>query len=209
MNRTLPVTLTLLLACVAVFLYSEFVVTGRQEHLRFLVRYALIPRLLLGDPIGTAGFDPLPAPVTLVTTLFMHVDLTHLIFNMIVLISFGALVERSLGAWKFAAIYLVAGIAGGLLYSAIDPNSTVPVIGASGALSGIFATAFLLDPKGKIFLLFIPMPFWLGMVVFVIAHAVFIFTGWGEGIAWLAHVGGLLGGFVMTAILAPRLLRAP
>ncbi|MDE0703624.1 MAG: rhomboid family intramembrane serine protease [Rhodospirillaceae bacterium] len=206
MTRTLPLTLALLAACVAVFVYQTTL--SGPDYTQFLVRYALIPRLLLGDPISTAGYDLLPAPVTLVTSLFVHGDTAHLVLNMIVLISFGAIVERALGAWRLAAIYFAAGIAGGLLHAAIEPNSLVPVAGASGALSGVFATAFLLDPRGRIVLVFIPMPYWLGMIVFAVAHAVFIATGWGAGIAWVAHVGGLLGGFVATAALAPRLLRA-
>ena len=205
MNRTLPLTLALLGACVAVFVYATTL--SGEDYTRFLVRYALIPRLLLGDPISTAGYSPLPAPVTLVTSMFVHGDTAHLVLNMIVLISFGAIVERALGAGRLAAIWLVAGIAGGLLHAAIEPNSLVPVVGASGALSGVFATAFLLDPRGRIFLVFIPMPYWLGMIVFVAAHAVFVATGWSPGIAWLAHVGGLLGGFAATAVLAPKLLR--
>ena len=205
MTRTLPVTLTLLLACVGVFLY-QMSLSG-DDFVLFLVRYALIPRLLLGDPISTAGYSLLPAPLTLVTSMFVHSDTAHLVVNMVVLISFGAIVERGLGAWRLAAIYLAAGVAGGLLHAAIEPNSTIPVVGASGALSGVFATAFLLEPKGRIFLLFIPMPYWLGMIVFVVAHAVFVATGWAPGIAWLAHVGGLLGGFAVTAVLAPKLLR--
>lgn len=209
MNRTLPVTLTLLAACVAVFLYWELVLTSQADRAQFLVRYALFPRLLFGDPIDVTGFSPLPAPVTLVTSMFLHADTAHLVVNMVVLISFGSIVERELGSWRLSTIYLVAGIAGGVLHALMDPNSRVPVVGASGALSGLFATAFLLDPKGKIFLLFIPMPFWIGMIVFVVAHAVFVTTGWVSEVAWLAHVGGLLGGFVMTAILAPRLLRNP
>ncbi|MCY4311490.1 MAG: rhomboid family intramembrane serine protease [Rhodospirillaceae bacterium] len=205
MNRTLPVTLTLLLACVSVFLY-ELTLNEGDEFRRFLIRYALIPRLLMGDPVDVTGIDLLPAPLTLLTSLFVHADTAHLVVNMIVLISFGAIVERALGSWKMVLIYLTSGVSGGMVFSVIVPNSITPVIGASGALSGIFATAFLLDPRGKIFLIFIPMPFWLGMVVFVIAHAIFIASGWGAGIAWLAHVGGLLGGFVMSAMLAPRLL---
>ena len=205
MSRTLPLTLALLGACVAVYAYA--LTLSGQEHTQFLVRHALIPRLLLGDPVDTTGFSPLPAPVTLLTSLFVHSDSGHLVLNMIVLISFGAVVERALGAWRLAVVYVVAGIAGGLLHAAIEPNSLVPVVGASGALSGVFATAFLLEPRGRIFLLFIPMPYWLGMIVFVIAHAVFIVTGWSPGIAWLAHVGGLLGGFVAAALLAPKLLR--
>lgn len=206
MTRTLPLTLTLLLACVAVFLYQTTL--SGPDFTQFLVRYALIPRLLLGEPVDTTGYSPLPAPVTLVTSLFVHSDTAHLVLNMIVLISFGAIVERALGSWRMAVIYFTAGIAGGLLHAAIEPNSLVPVVGASGALSGVFATAFLLEPRGRIFLLFIPMPYWLGMIVFVVAHAAFIATGWSPGIAWLAHVGGLLGGFAVTAVLAPKLLRA-
>ncbi len=205
MTRTLPLTLSLLAACVAVFFYATTL--SGQDYAQFLYRHALIPRLLLGDPAETTGFIPLPAPVTLFTSMFVHSDTAHLVLNMIVLISFGAIVERALGAWRLAAIYFVAGVAGGLLHAAIEPNSTIPVVGASGALSGVFATAFLLEPKGRIFLLFIPMPYWLGMIVFVVAHAVFIVTGWSPGIAWLAHVGGLLGGFVAAALLAPKLLR--
>ena len=110
MTRTLPVTLTLLLACVGVFLY-QMSLSG-DDYLRFLVRYALIPRLLLGDPIDTAGYSLLPAPLTLVTSMFVHSDTAHLVVNMIVLISFGAIVERALGAWRLAAIYAVAGVAG-------------------------------------------------------------------------------------------------
>ena len=205
MNRTLPVTLALLGACIAAYVYA--MTLSGPEYTQFLVRHALIPRLLFGDPVDTAGYSPLPAPVTLLTSMFLHGDTAHLVLNMIVLISFGAIVERALGSWRMAAIYAVAGVAGGLLHAAIEPNSLVPVVGASGALSGVFATAFLLDPRGRIFLVFIPMPYWLGMIVFVIAHAAFIATGWSPGIAWLAHVGGLLGGFVAATALAPKLIR--
>ena len=206
MTRTLPLTLGLLGACIAVFVYATAL--SGQDYTQFLVRYALIPRLLLGGPVDTTGFSPLPAPVTLVTSMFVHGDTAHLVLNMIALISFGAIVERALGAGRLAAIWLVAGVAGGLLHAAIEPNSLAPVVGASGALSGVFATAFLLEPRGRIILVFIPMPYWLGMIVFVVAHAVFIATGWSPGVAWLAHVGGLLGGFVAAAVLAPKLLRA-
>ncbi len=205
MNRTLPVTLALLLACVAVFLYQATLSGG--EYRAFLVRYALIPRLLLGEPIDTGGYNPLPAPLTLVTSMFLHADTAHLVLNLIVLISFGAIVERVLGPWRMAAILLTAGIAGGLLHAAFHPDSIAPVVGASGALSGAIAAAFLIQPRGHIYLLFVRMPYGPGLLVFLAAHALFIATGWAPGIAWIAHLGGLFAGFVATAVLAPGLLR--
>ncbi len=193
--------------CVLVYLYGLSL--SGDATIRFTLDYALIPDRLF-NPDAYARFTQTPPWLTLVTSMFLHAGEVHLIVNMIVLVSFGILVERLLGVPKFLLLYFVAGIAGGLLHAFVEPGSRVPVVGASGAISGVLAGAFIADPYQRIILVIVPMPFWVAMGLLVVAHIVFVITGWVPGVAWWAHLGGLAAGsLVYLAFRGPRLRRGP
>jgi membrane associated rhomboid family serine protease len=193
--------------CVLVFLYSG-TLSGDALN-QFTLDFALIPYRLHNANLYEQ-FVHTPAWLTLITSMFLHAGYVHLIVNMIVLVSFGIMVERLLGVPKFLLLYFVAGIAGGLLHTFVEPASRIPVVGASGAISGVLAGAFIADPYQKIILVIIPMPFWLAMGVLVVAHIVFVITGWLPGVAWWAHLGGLTAGaLVYLAFRGPRLRPGP
>jgi len=175
---------------------------------------AVVPARLLGQP-GFAG------TLTLVTSMFLHGGWSHLISNMIALYIFGDNVEDRLGSGRYLLLYLVCGVAAGLAHVAMNPQSTVPTIGASGAVSGVLAAYVLLFPTARVITL-VPLFFWPWFLeipalfyvgswflaqllngVFTVVAGVQAFGG----VAWWAHVGGFVVGLALTPLLARRDIR--
>ncbi len=199
-------TIVLIGACVLVFLY-QMTLSG-LENGRFIYQTGLIPIRLLGDAELPPTLDTIPAWATVVTSMFVHSGVAHIIVNMIVLVSFGTLIEAMLGRMRYLIIYFLAGAAGGLVHAFVMPTSEAPVIGASGAISGIMAAAFLAAPKMRILLFIVPMPFYVAIFLILGAHAVAIVTDWEPGIAWWAHLGGFAAGALLFVLLRPPPRRA-
>lgn len=204
-NRPIA-TIVLIGICVLVFLY-QMTLSG-MENGRFIYQSGLIPIRLLGDAQLPPTLDTIPAWATLVTSMFVHSGVAHIIVNMIVLVSFGTLIEAMLGRPRYLIIYFLSGIAGGLAHAFVMPTSETPVIGASGAISGVMAAAFLAAPKMRILLFIVPMPFYIAITLILVAHAVAIVTDWDPGIAWWAHLGGFAAGALLFVLLRPRTQRA-
>ena len=204
-NRPIA-TIVLVGICVLVFLY-QMTLPALEEY-RFLLKTGLIPRRLLTSADLPAPLDIIPASATLVTSMFVHSGVAHIIVNMIVLVSFGTLVEAMLGRPRYLIIYFLSGIAGGLVHAFVMPTSETPVIGASGAISGVMAAAFLAAPKMRILLFIVPMPFYIAIALILGAHAVAIVIDWEPGIAWWAHLGGFAAGALLFVLLRPRTRRA-
>jgi membrane associated rhomboid family serine protease len=182
-----------------------------SESGRALVQQAaLIPARLS----GTATLPGISPPLTLITSQFLHAGPVHLGGNMLFLWIFGNNVEDELGAFRFLVFYLVAGIGAGLVHFATAPASLIPTVGASGAISGVLGAYAVLFPKARIhtliFLLFyisvIPIPalLWVGIWFAIQILQGFATQGSGGGVAWFAHVGGLLTGVCLLPLLRPR-----
>ncbi len=149
----------------------------------------------------------LPAELTLVTSMFLHGGWEHLLGNMLYLWVFGDDIEEALGPARFIVFYLLSGIAAALAYSVLDIHSTTPLVGASGAISGILAAYLLLRPCAKVAV------FVLRVVVRVRAY--WVIGGWallqlyllanrtGDDVAYIAHVGGLVAGAALFLVLRP------
>ena len=138
----------------------------------------------------TAFIDP-------VTYQFLHGSITHLAVNMLGLLAFGAGVEQRLGRWRFAAFYLLCGIAGAFTQFAVDPHSSEVMIGASAAISGLFG--------GILRLAVFRRGFWLLVGLWFVLNAATGLAGIGsEGapVAWVAHVGGFVVGLVLYPLFA-------
>lgn len=170
-------------------------------------QYAVVPvEILRGTDLPPA--IPLPIWITLLTSMFLHGGLMHLLGNMLFLWIFGDNVEDAMGPARFLVFYLLCGIAAAFAQIAIDPGSPIPLIGASGAIAGVLAAYFMLFPFARVltlipiffFLRLIPVPavFLLGFwfVLQVISGAGSL--GSGGGVAWFAHIGGFIAGAILV-----------
>ena len=134
--------------------------------------------------------------INIVTSSFLHVDLTHLFWNMIFLFLFGRVVEKELGRGYFVLIYFFSMILGNIFFAFLFPGSIA--VGASGAVFGLMGAAMLVEPFRPI-LKFIPIPLALIGAVYLAVEVSNAFN-LNEGIAHVAHVGGMLGGFFIALI---------
>lgn len=169
---------------------------------RIVLEFGLVPVAYTGQP----GGDWLSLVAAPFTYQFLHGGWVHLGVNMLSLAAFGAPVERFLGVRRFIAFYLSAGLAAALVHVLSFPDSVDPVVGASGAISGVFgAVLVLLWKVGR-------MPSLLPIAAVWIALNVFfgIFGGTpgagGQPVAWTAHIGGFVYGLVALRLFAPRSL---
>jgi len=181
-----------------------------------LAHAALVPARLTGSLLPHSG--DLPAVLTLLTALFLHAGWLHLVVNMTFLLWVGRHVELVAGRAYFVAIYVVSGLAGGLLEVAVAPHSPEQIIGASGAIAGVFGAyavlfarsrigskrLFGLTIAGEVFTAAWYLATWVGLQLLI---AVAFNTGAG-GIAVWTHIGGFIIGLIGVQPLARRLRRA-
>ena len=208
------VTLAIIVGCTAAFIL-ELSAGGAIE--RVFASYALIPaRVTLGLENG-AG--PLGALTPFVTSMFLHGGWLHLIGNMWYLWIFGDNVEDVLGPVRYLLFYFLCGIAAGATHVLLSPGSTVPTVGASGAIAGVLAGYASLFPQARVLTL-IPLGFYFPvvelpavalLVLWFVIQGVSGFLSFGTqgaGVAWGAHVGGFLAGLVLVRVLRPRKVMA-
>jgi len=167
-----------------------------------IARYAVIPAdITAGRHLGT-----------LITSMFLHANLLHVAGNMLFLWIFGNNVEDKLGELKFLVVYFASGIAGSLLQIFITPDSTIPMLGASGAISGLLAAYVLYFPRARIltfvvplFIFTLPAYIFIGYWIALQALNAFLNIGAiGGGVAFFAHVGGFGTGLILALLLRPR-----
>ncbi|MGP9821611.1 rhomboid family intramembrane serine protease [Salinarimonas sp. NSM] len=178
------------------------------------VEYALLPAQLVDAGGAIALSAPatggVPGWATLLTYTFLHAGLLHLAANMITLWVFGDNVEDALGHWRYALFFLLAGAAGGLAEAVLTGNPDVPVVGASGAVSGVMGAYLLLHPRAKIFVFVgyrVPVALPAGIFVgFLIALnlAMALAGDTAAMVAWWAHVGGFAAGMILVVPLRHR-----
>lgn len=170
----------------------------------FVCFYLLMPQFRNEVVLYFPG-SPYFKPFQLVTHMFMHGSETHILFNMMSLFFLGPTVEQSLGSKKFLIFYLVCGVASMLLHLGLGYLGfipPVPIVGASGAIMGVFVAFALMYPEVKLMLIFPPIPikakYMMGALI-----AFDLFSGVGglnTGIAHFAHLGGVIGGFILITM---------
>jgi len=219
-SRRLTLTNVVLIAVnVAVFFYEASLGRGIES---FIYQYAMIPAHLTSALEGTREVAQLPyepgappALETIVTSMFLHGGILHLAGNMLYLFIFGAAVEEAMGHLRYLLFYLICGIASALAMAAFTPHSTVPVIGASGAIAGVLGAYFVLYPRAKIstilpifvLMYFVEIPAIVYLLIWFVAQ---LYAGLSQnpevagGVAWWAHVGGFLVGMLLGPLLATR-----
>lgn len=212
-RRKPVVTWALILLSVVVFVYELSLSTDAATVM--LTRYGVVPSVLSGGgltlPRSQGG--SLGALVTPITSLFLHGGGLHLLGNMWFLHVFGDNVEDELGRPQFLAFYLGAGLGAALFQVLLDPSSIVPMVGASGAISGVLAGYVVLHPRAPVLTLvpiplalFVEVPAFVFIFVWFALQVLFGFLasrGFASGsVAWWAHIGGFLVGLI--AILLHR-----
>jgi membrane associated rhomboid family serine protease len=206
------VTAAFIVVNVLVFLY-EISLPSEQHIKAFFADFALTPAAV-SQPGSLAAYG------TVFTSMFLHGGWMHLIGNMLYLWIFGNNIEDACGHLKFILFYLLCGVAAAAAQVAVNPDSTVPMVGASGAVSGVLGAYLLLYPRARvlvmipiiIFIKFIRVPavvllvFWFGMQ---------LLSGWatlgakasGGGVAFWAHIGGFVAGLVLIPLFKRRSVR--
>jgi len=201
------VTLAIIIINTAVFVYE--LALGYMGMNRFIYSVAVIPYEIthLTD-IGATAL--VPPPLTLITAMFVHGGFFHLAGNMLFLWIFGDNIEDSLGHVKFILFYLLTGLIASSAHVFAVPDSTLPMIGASGAIAGVLGAYFVLFPRANvktlIFLFVIVTVIRVPAVYFLGIWFVFqiLSSNSGAGIAWYAHIGGFVSGAVLIKLLVRR-----
>jgi membrane associated rhomboid family serine protease len=188
----------------------------------FVLKDGLIPQEINGlqnveIPVGTDRwgntviFHRQVSPLfSLLISLFMHGSWLHLLGNMLFLWIFGNNVEDGLGSIKFIFFYLLCGVGANLVHVVFNLNSLTPVIGASGAVSGVMGAYLLLFPNARIrtlvFIFVLVTTMDIPAAVFLVIWFLFqfLYAGSGESIAWLAHVGGFIVGMILLKVFLNR-----
>ena len=197
------VTITFIVSCVLVFFYQSSLPPRLGEQ--FVFQYGAIPALLFGHAVPPSEWAPTPPAATLLTSMFLHGGWMHLFGNMLYLWIFGNNIEDVMGHGKFVFFYIACGILAALTHAITDPASAMPMVGASGAISGILGAYLLLFPRARVLLLwpligtaYVPAGFVLGLwfVMQVLSGGVSLGSQ-GGGVAFFAHVGGFLAGMAL------------
>ncbi|MEE8118150.1 MAG: rhomboid family intramembrane serine protease [Gammaproteobacteria bacterium] len=204
-QRVPYVSHTLLGACVLVFLWQWSL--GPQGGQAAVYAFGLIPSVLLQSAQLPPELDIVPPFATLFTSMFMHGGWMHLIGNMLYLWIFADNVEDSMGHGRFVIFYLVCGIGAAMAQALPDPSSQIPMVGASGAISGVLGAYLLMYPRAQVLVL---IPFgYLSRIMHV--QAMWVLGLWfllqlvqqvlapagGGGVAFRAHIGGFIAGMVL------------
>ncbi|HLZ48412.1 MAG TPA: rhomboid family intramembrane serine protease [Candidatus Limnocylindria bacterium] len=213
--------LAIIAACVLVFLYQ-------LANPDFTAGYSAVPaeittgRDLVGQfsvtlPDGTTAVipeapGPMPISLTLLTSMFMHGGWTHIGGNMLFLFIFGDNVEKAFGHIRYLAFYLVCGLAASLAQAYSAPDSILPSLGASGAIAGVLAAYLVLFPTNRVrvligyFVTSVPAIAMIGLwalIQFANGFGSTTVDAQAGGVAYFAHIGGFICGFILAVILKP------
>ncbi|MEO0083605.1 MAG: rhomboid family intramembrane serine protease [candidate division WOR-3 bacterium] len=195
--------ITYLIIALNIFVYLYELSLGSQlKH--FFVAYGVIPiNILAGNNL-----------YTLITSMFIHGGFWHILGNMLYLWIFGDNVEDLLGKFWFIIMYLLSGLVGSFAHILVSPNSPIPAIGASGAVSGVLGCYLLLYPKARVLalvplgffirLLMLPASIFLGFWIFLQLLYGFSSIGGGAGVAYFAHIGGFIIGVIFGLIFKKK-----
>ena len=204
------VTIATIAVCILVFLYQASLPVGPDNT--FVFQYGAIPALLFGQADLPETVVLIPAYATLITSMFLHGGWMHLIGNMLYLWIFGNNIEDVMGHAKYVVFYLTCGIVAALSHALTDPSSTIPMVGASGAISGVLGAYILLFPRARVLVLMpglgatkVAAGVVLGMwFVMQLLSGGMSIGSQGGGVAFFAHIGGFLAGMALIGLFKRR-----
>ena len=211
-RRTTPYVMLALVALnTIIFIYETLLGANLNS---FLFAFGVVP-FEISHGRDISPIVPFPVYLTLITSMFLHGGILHLAGNMLFLWVFGDNVEDSLGHITFLIYYIVCGLAAGLTQVAISPDEQIPVIGASGAISGVLAAYLVLFPRAQVRTLLFIGPFFtltrisafflIGFWIVLQFAIGFLTLGEaGGGVAYFAHIGGFVAGLLITYLFRFR-----
>ena len=200
------VTVGLIIACALVFLYQA--ILGMTSGEAFVYQYGAIPAVVFAYTEIPVEFGAVSPYFSLITSMFLHGGWMHLIGNMLYLWIFGNNIEDVMGHGRFFIFYALCGIVAALSHAATDPLSVIPMVGASGAISGVLGAYLLLYPRARVLVLiplgfisqmiYVPAAIVLGLwfVIQVVSGGMSLGSE-GGGVAFFAHIGGFVTGIVL------------
>jgi membrane associated rhomboid family serine protease len=210
-RKTFPHVTALIVALNAIVFAIEMNILYRQGDSglnNFVTHYAAVPNQL---------FHGSPLQIGLITAMFLHAGFVHIIGNMLYLLPFGDNVEDRLGHIRYLFFYLICGVIATLVYCLFNASSSVPLIGASGAIAGVLGGYLRLYPRGRVkgffFIIVLLLPITLPAILFIGYWFIMQLFGSvaslgadtaspGETVAFIAHVGGFIAGWVLAPIMA-------
>lgn len=189
---------------IVVFIYQFTLPQTQAEH--FILKYAAIPSSIM------QGYQL----HTLFTSMFLHGGIAHILFNMLYLYIFGDNVENSMGSGRYVAFYLICGVGAATAHILSNPHSNLPMLGASGAISGVMGAYAVLFPRARVLVL-VPIFFFIttvripALLLLLIWFLIQLSSGLasfglesGGGVAWFAHIGGFLIGVALIKVFAKK-----
>ncbi len=206
------VTISLIVSCVGVFLWQRSLDTAASRQA--VAALGAVPAVLLTDARLPPDWQWIPRFASPLTSLFLHGGWMHLLGNMLFLWIYGDNVEDAMGHARYLAFYLVCGVAAVFVQALSNPHSPYPIIGASGAISGVLGAYLLLFPRARVLTLVL-LPFFFttlkvqAMVLLLLWFAVQLISDLavsdgGASVAFRAHIGGFLTGMLLVPFLKRR-----
>ncbi len=199
----------LLIAVNSIVFVLELVQGAKGEA--FIANFALVPARLFSTGSVSTG---LPVWTTVITSMFLHGGIVHVAGNMLYLWIFGNNIEDAMGRARFLVFYLLCGAFAAYAHAMANAGSTVPMIGASGAVSGVLGAYLLLYPRARVVTLMIfgfyvrtvevPAMFVLGFWFVLQFLNALVSSGSGLGVAWYAHIGGFIAGIFLIGLFKRR-----
>ena len=207
-ERFAVITALLIAANCTVFLFELFL---SSEGDAFLANFALVPAALFGPGRTSQG---LPAWATVFTSMFLHGGIVHVAGNMLYLWIFGNNIEDAMGRLRFMFFYVLCGVIAACAHAFANTQSQVPMIGASGAVSGVLGAYLMLYPRARVITLMVfgfyirtievPAMFVLGFWFILQFVNALISSQSGMGVAWYAHIGGFVAGILLIGLFKRR-----
>ena len=212
-NKKPIISWLIIFACSFIFINQIFDPTYITEQT--FLSFGMIPAILFGNSELSGHLKIIPPFLSIFTSMFLHGGWMHVIGNMTYLYIFGDNIEERLGKFKFIIFYFVTGIVAAFSQAIMDPTSTIPMIGASGAIAGVLGGYLVLYPKANIKVLF-----WFIIFIKVIRiRAYIVLGGWiiiqfisfngtdvnSSGVAYAAHIGGFISGILLINIMKNKI----
>lgn len=209
--RTPVVTIAIIAVCVLVSL-TQLTLSERGEEV-LVLGFGMIPSVLFGSQSLADEIPTIDPWLTIMTSMFLHGGLLHLAGNMIYLWVFGNNIEDAMGHVRFILFYVICGAAAAMAQAFIEPDSSLPMVGASGAISGVLGAYLVLHLHARVLVLFV-----YGLVTTVTLPAMAVLGWWivvqlvnvmlaepGQGgVAWYAHIGGFVAGLALVHLFRDR-----
>ncbi|WP_434733206.1 rhomboid family intramembrane serine protease [Rhizobium sp. YTUHZ044] len=198
------VTLSLIALNVAIWLFTSL--ESEQAAQATTVGLGYIPAIVFGDAVLAPGLEIVPEPLTYLTYAFVHAGFWHLAGNMIFLWVFGDNVEDAMGHLRFLMFYLACAAAGALCHGLFSMTSQAPLVGASGAISGVVAAYVMLHPRVRVWVLVffrvpLPLPAFVPLLLWIGQQFVMLAITPESDVSWGAHVGGIIAGGILILVL--------